>query len=133
LLSVLEFRANNTMHRPVLDALELIGTYAGGNRRYYPLDEPVSVHRGASGDGAELVYQTDKRGHRRVVRMVYETGTFQALRDRLRVQGDLGGGCREVAQPGAGLTPLSWSHVLPYGEVKLDMNTHLALSGPLSV
>jgi hypothetical protein len=28
-----------------------------------------------------------------------------------------------------GLTPLFWSHVLPYGEVKLNMNTRLALGG----
>jgi TnpA family transposase len=27
------------------------------------------------------------------------------------------------------LTPLFWSHVLPYGEVKLNMNTRLALGG----
>lgn len=27
-----------------------------------------------------------------------------------------------------GLTPLFWSHVLPYREVKLDMNTRLALT-----
>jgi hypothetical protein len=26
-----------------------------------------------------------------------------------------------------GLTPLFWSHVLPYGEVQLDMATRLAL------
>ena len=93
LLSVLEFCSNNTTHRPVLDALELIGTYAGGNLRYYPLDEPVPVHRGVSGDWAELVYQTDKRGHRRVVRMVYEICTFQALRDQLR--------CKEIWVTGA--------------------------------
>ncbi|MGV9584321.1 Tn3 family transposase [Nocardia farcinica] len=41
LLSVLEFCSNNTMHRPVLDALELIGKYAGANLRYYPPDERV--------------------------------------------------------------------------------------------
>jgi len=29
-----------------------------------------------------------------------------------------------------GLTPLFWSHILPYGEVKLDMARRLALSGP---
>ena len=29
-----------------------------------------------------------------------------------------------------GLTPLFWSHVLPYGEVKLNMTKRLALSGP---
>ena len=28
-----------------------------------------------------------------------------------------------------GLTPLFWSHLLPYGEVKLNMNTRLALRG----
>lgn len=28
-----------------------------------------------------------------------------------------------------GLTPLFWSHVLPYGEVKLNMNSRLALGG----
>ncbi|MFG1849566.1 hypothetical protein [Micromonospora carbonacea] len=27
-----------------------------------------------------------------------------------------------------GLTPLFWTHVAPYGEVKLDMNSRLALS-----
>jgi TnpA family transposase len=29
-----------------------------------------------------------------------------------------------------GLTPLFWSHILPYGEVKLDMARRLAISGP---
>jgi TnpA family transposase len=28
-----------------------------------------------------------------------------------------------------GLTPLFWTHVAPYGEVKLDMNSRLALGG----
>ncbi|KPN46763.1 DUF4158 domain-containing protein [Mycobacterium intracellulare] len=37
-----------------------------------------------------------------------------------------------TAEVERGLTPLFWSHVLPYGEVKLDMNTRLALSGPPS-
>ncbi|MEV6097757.1 hypothetical protein [Nocardia sp. NPDC051981] len=27
------------------------------------------------------------------------------------------------------LTPLFWSHVLPYGEVELNMNSRLALGG----
>lgn len=29
-----------------------------------------------------------------------------------------------------GLTPLFWSHILPYGEVRLNMARRLALSGP---
>ncbi|MBF6140022.1 hypothetical protein [Nocardia farcinica] len=64
--------------------MKLIGRYAGANLRYYPRDEAVPTHRGMSGDWAELVYQGDKDGHRRVVRMVYEIATFQALREQLR-------------------------------------------------
>jgi hypothetical protein len=29
------------------------------------------------------------------------------------------------------LTPLFWTHVAPYGEVKLDMTSRLALSAPV--
>lgn len=29
-----------------------------------------------------------------------------------------------------GLTPLFWTHVAPYGEVKLDMNSRLQLGTP---
>ena len=29
-----------------------------------------------------------------------------------------------------GLTPLFWTHVAPYGEVKLDMNARLQLGSP---
>ena len=38
-----------------------------------------------------------------------------------------------TAEDERGLTPLFWQHVLPYGEVKLDMSTRLALTGSLSV
>ncbi|WP_236567479.1 Tn3 family transposase [Nocardia sp. CY41] len=93
LLSVLEFRSNNTAHRPVLDALELIGRHASGALRYFPIEETIPAHRGVSADWRELVYQTDKHGKQRVVRMVYEVCTFQALRDQLR--------CKEIWVVGA--------------------------------
>jgi Tn3 transposase DDE domain len=94
LLDVLEFRSNNTSHRPVLDALELITRYAtAGNLRYYPIGEHVLTHRGLGGDWDALVSVTDTRGRRRVVRMVYEVCTFQALREQLR--------CKEIWVVGA--------------------------------
>lgn len=94
LLSVLEFRSNNTTHRPVLDALDTIGRFAGAAKlSYYPPDEQIPVHRGLAGDWGELVYKADKYGRRRVVRMVYEICTFQALRDQLR--------CKEIWVVGA--------------------------------
>ncbi|MBF6259631.1 hypothetical protein IU468_25425 [Nocardia farcinica] len=46
LLSVLEFCSNNTMHRPVLDALELIGKYAGREPALLPARR-ASVGRSA--------------------------------------------------------------------------------------
>ena len=95
LLDVLEFRSTNTAHQPVIKALDLIARYArAGNLTYYPAGETAPEHRGATGDWADLVFRADKRGHRRVVRMVYEVATFQALREQLR--------CKEVWVVGAG-------------------------------
>ncbi|MEU6586515.1 hypothetical protein [Nocardia sp. NPDC046763] len=34
-----------------------------------------------------------------------------------------------TAEDERGLTPLFWSHVLPYGEVKLNMHSRLAFGG----
>ncbi|KKC04333.1 Tn3 family transposase [Mycobacterium nebraskense] len=111
LLGVLEFRSNNTTHRPVLGALELIGRHASaGNLRYYPNDEQIPQHRGLSGDWAELVYQADKRGRRRVARMLYEICTFQALREQLR--------CKEIWVEGAD----KWRN--PAQDLPLDFEEH---------
>ncbi|MGI5122168.1 hypothetical protein ACQEU5_21915 [Marinactinospora thermotolerans] len=95
LLQVLEFRFNNSAHRPVIEALELVERYAKvGNTTYYPLGEHIPEHRGTSGQWAEVVRRDDKRGRTRTVRMVYEVATFQALREQLR--------CKEVWVLGAG-------------------------------
>ncbi|MGP3937608.1 hypothetical protein [Nonomuraea sp. KM88] len=53
----------------------------------------VPEHRGTAGDWEKPVFRNDKRGPRRVVRMVYEIVTFQALRDALR--------CKEIWMVGA--------------------------------
>ncbi len=94
LLGVLTFRSSNTAHQPVIEALTLIRRYAeAGNITYYPLGETVPVHRGLGGDWRDVAYRADTRGQPRVVRMVYEVATFQALRDQLR--------CKEIWVVGA--------------------------------
>jgi hypothetical protein len=94
LLEVLEFRSNNTIHRPVVEALELVSRHAAaGNRSCYPVGEHVPVHAGLGGDWEPLVWRTDSDSRRRVVRMAYEVATFQALRERLR--------CKEIWVVGA--------------------------------
>jgi hypothetical protein len=50
LLSVLEFRSNNTAHPPVLDAPELIARYARhSSLTYYPSGESIPLHAGVQG------------------------------------------------------------------------------------
>jgi hypothetical protein len=52
LVQVLAFRSGNSIHRPVLDALELVGRYTtAGNLKYYPLAERPPTHRGTGGTG----------------------------------------------------------------------------------
>ena len=48
---------------------------------------------------AELMYRADKHGRQRILRSVYECGVFQALREKLRCKGNLGGRGGQVAQP----------------------------------
>ncbi|MFI5888796.1 Tn3 family transposase [Actinoplanes sp. NPDC051513] len=94
LVQVLAFRSGNSVHRPVLDALELAGRYStAGNLKYYPLAERPPAHRGTGGDWADLVSTVDNQGRRRTVRMAYEVATFQALCDQLR--------CKEIWVDGA--------------------------------
>lgn len=91
---MLEFRSSNQTHRPVIEALALVARNANaGNTTYYPLGETVPVHKAMGGDWAEVVHRVDKRGRRRVVRMVYEVVAFQALRDQLK--------CKEIWVVGA--------------------------------
>ncbi|MEV2273754.1 DUF4158 domain-containing protein [Nonomuraea africana] len=95
LINVLEFASTNSVHRPVIEALDLVRRYAkAGNITYYPLGEGVPAHRGTQGDWSDLIYREDTRGRARVARMVYEVATFQALRDQLR--------CKEIWVAGAG-------------------------------
>lgn len=96
ILEALEFRSSNTVHRPVLEALELIKRYKAEHSPatlYYARGEHIPVDGVIPRDLVDLLYRTDKRGHRRVQRTVYECGVFQTLRDKLR--------CKEIWVVGA--------------------------------
>jgi Domain of unknown function (DUF4158) len=96
ILEALEFRSSNTVHRPVLEALELIKRYKAERSPgtlYYARGEHVPVDGVIPRDLVDLLYKTDRRGRRRVQRTVYECGVFQTLRDKLR--------CKEIWVVGA--------------------------------
>ncbi|MDN5794524.1 MAG: hypothetical protein L0H79_02090 [Intrasporangium sp.] len=90
LLDILEFRSNNTTHRPVIDALVLIRRYAAaGNLTYYPLGDQVPTHGGTAGDGAVDLphgHPRPRPGDPDGVRGRHLPGTARAA----AVQGDLG-------------------------------------------
>ena len=96
LTGALEFRSHNTVHRPMLDALELIKRYRAQTThatRYYARGESVPLDGVIGADLAELLHRTDRRGNARIQRTVYECGVFQMLRDKLR--------CKEIWVAGA--------------------------------
>jgi hypothetical protein len=85
LLDVLEFRSNNSVHRPMIDALDLVRRHCRtANMKFYPFGESVPLHAGTAGDWAGLVFTHDSKRRQRVNRGVYEIVTFQVLRERLR-------------------------------------------------
>jgi len=92
LLAALEFRCNNSAHRPVMDAIDLLGRYADidSGQKFYARQEKVPI------DGvvprAWLDGVVDEAG--RVERIPYELCVLIALREALRR--------REVYVQGAG-------------------------------
>jgi TnpA family transposase len=93
LLEALEFRSNNAVHRPLIDALELLKRYAGSSQRLYPAEEDVPLDGVVRPSIQELVVTTDAKGRERVDRISYEICVLQALREQLR--------CKEIWVVGA--------------------------------
>ena len=84
LLNTLEFRSNNDLHRPVLDALALVNKYAGSRLQMYPREEDIPMEGIVRGPWRETVLEQDADGTERVNRLAYEVCVLLALRDRLR-------------------------------------------------
>lgn len=93
ILHVLTFRSNNAMHRPVIQALELLTRYADSEQLYYRESDDVPLD-GIVPDGwRDVVLHEMKAGKVRVNRISYELCVLNALRDKLR--------CKEIWVEGA--------------------------------
>ena len=93
LLSVLEFRSNNDVHRPVIEALKLLKKYAESKQRYYSLEEKIPIEGVLKSGWQSILVEQDKSGRIRINRINYEISVLQALRERLR--------CKEIWVVGA--------------------------------
>ena len=93
LLQTLEFRSNNAVHQPLIEALELLKRYANSSQRLYPAREKVPLGGVVPPAIEELVVRKDAKGKQRVDRINYEICVLRELRERLH--------CKEIWVVGA--------------------------------
>lgn len=93
LLEMLEFRSNNDIHRPVIQALELLKKYAQSQARYYEKGEEIPIDGVLKSGWKEILLEKDPDGKERINRINYEISVLQALRERLY--------CKEIWVVGA--------------------------------
>jgi TnpA family transposase len=92
ILAALEFRSNNAMHRPLLDAIDAIWRHQGDSRQYFALSD-IPVGDVIRPKWRDIVIENAPGGGKRVNRINYEICVLQTLRDKLR--------CKEVWVVGA--------------------------------
>jgi len=65
ILEVLKFRSNNEVHRPVIQALDLLMKYAGSRKRYYDPDDEVPIDGVLKSGWREVLLEMDDSGNER--------------------------------------------------------------------
>lgn len=83
ILDVLEFKSNNALHRPVVEALAFLKKQRGSQQKYFSIDD-VPIQGVIRSGWRNIIVETDKHGQERVNRISYELCVLQALRERLR-------------------------------------------------
>lgn len=89
----LEFESNNTVHRPVLEALEVIKTYIQRRSPYYPADVDIPLAGVVPPHLRDWVVKSNDEGEVKINRINYEICVLQSLRTQVR--------CKEIWVPGA--------------------------------
>ena len=69
LLDALELRSNNTLHRPVIEALGVVKRHAASRLRHLPDDETVPIESVVRPLWRDAVIDTDAKGRKRVNRL----------------------------------------------------------------
>lgn len=92
ILAVLQFQSNNSIHRPVIEALDLMLCETGNDTPYYDADAEVPLEGVVSSAWRDQVIE-QVRGVDRIRRVPYEVCVLQGLREKLR--------CKEIWVVGA--------------------------------
>lgn len=93
ILNILKFRSNNEVHKPVINALELIKRSSKIANRFFLLSDDVPIEGVVKPILKDAVIEKDENGKERINRINYEIVTLQSLRDKLR--------CKEIWVVGA--------------------------------
>jgi len=93
LLAALDFRSNNSAHKPLTDALVKIRAAENDGRQYFSTAE-VAINGVVRPKWRDIVIEEAPDGSERVNRINYEICVLQTLREKLR--------CKEVWVVGAG-------------------------------
>ncbi|NOU21607.1 MAG: Tn3 family transposase [Methyloglobulus sp.] len=84
LLDTLEFRSNNSNHKPVLDALSFLESNREFRGQYFTDLADIPIAGVIKSKQFDRVIEQDSDGDDRINRINYEIGVLQALRERLR-------------------------------------------------
>src|SRR5262245_24208430 len=84
LLDALDFRANPTTHRPIIQALALIRANRDSRKQLFPTDGTVPIEGVIPPQCRDLVMEHDASGAIRVNRINYEISALHSLREGLR-------------------------------------------------
>ncbi|NER28184.1 MAG: Tn3 family transposase [Symploca sp. SIO1C4] len=93
ILNLLEFRSNNELHKPVIEALELLKKYTDSKQRYYDQSEKVPLEGIVPSGWREIIVEESSENQLKINRINYELAVLQSLRDGLR--------CKEIWVVGA--------------------------------
>ena len=84
-LDTVQFQSNNTRHRPVIEALDVLKTHRDTSNRYYDAGE-VPLDGVIPRKWRKLVVESTEGGSERVNRINYELCVLRSLRKRLRTK-----------------------------------------------
>ena len=92
ILDALELRSNNAMHRPLIEAIDVIRRHRESRQVYFHIDE-APIEGIVPKNLRDIVIETDSNGEERVNRISYEITVLEALRLKIR--------CKEIWSVGA--------------------------------
>ena len=93
ILNTLKFCSNNDIHKPVIEAVELLKNSVASKKRYFSLSENIPIDGVIRSKWKEAIIEEDNNENERINKINYEICVLQALRDKLR--------CKEIWVVGA--------------------------------